>query len=138
IQAVHSRVDLLDRPAEIVHESAAFARQIVDAGLARTADIRVRRQIRLRLPRRHRYIYEPIAKQTRTSDCEFGAFRDLNVIINFHRHSHATAFPNQPWSVRDLSNSRAGEQDIRAFQESARIVEADGEGVISFETLPYP
>src|SRR2546425_1665870 len=107
-----------------------------EAGLARSADIRFGRRIRLRLPRGHRYIYEPIAKQTRTSDCEFGAFRDFNVTINFQRHSHASAFPNQPWSVRDLSNSRAGEQDIRAFQESARIVEANGEGVISFETLP--
>jgi hypothetical protein len=45
---------------------------------------------------------------------------------------------NQPRTVCDFSDSRTGEQDIGAFQQPACIVEANGEGVISFETLPKP
>src|SRR5581483_5081365 len=138
IQLGHSRVDLLNCSAEIVHQRATFAREIVDAGLARTADICIRRQISLWLPGGYRYIYKSIAQQTRTSDCEFGALRDLNVIINFQRYSNTTTFANQPRSPGDLSNSRAGEQDISAFQEPAGVVEANGEGIISFETLSQP
>src|SRR5918996_2633965 len=135
VQAIHSRVDLLHGPAELAHQRPALAGEIVNASLARTADRSVRRKIRLRLPGRHRYIYEPIAEQTGTSDRELGPLRDLNVIINFQWHSYATAF-NQPRTVCDLPNSRAGEQDIGAFQQAACIVEANGKGVIGFETLP--
>src|SRR5919201_947959 len=138
IQLGHSRVDLLNRSAEIVHESATFAREIVDPGLARTADICIRRQICLWLAGGHRYIYKPIPQQTRASDGEFGALRDLNVIIDFQRHSDAATFANQPRRTGDLSNSRAREQDIGTLQESARIVEANGEVIIAFETLSQP
>ena len=79
------------------------------------------------------------AQQPGASNCEFGALRNLDVIINFQRHSHATtAFANQPRTTRNLSNSRAGEQDIGAFQKSARIVEANCQGVICLETLSQP
>src|SRR5438445_9579576 len=82
IQSVHSRVDLLHGPAEIVYERAAFTREVVNTALARAADVGVWRQKSLRLPGRHHHLYEPIAKQTGTSNGEFASFRKLNVIIN--------------------------------------------------------
>src|SRR5205814_3460913 len=138
IQLGHSRVDFLNRTAEIVHERATFAGEIVDSGFARTADICIRREICLWLSGGHHYIYKPIAQQTRASDREFGALRDLNVIINFQRYSDTTTFANQPRSIGDLPNSRAGEQDIGALQEPARIIEANGESIIGFESLSQP
>src|SRR5438876_691607 len=105
IQPRHGSVDLLHSAAEIVHERAAFAGEIVNAGLACTIDIGIRRQISFWQPGRYRYIYEPIAKQTGTSHREFGSFRDLNVIISLQRYNHATTFANQPRTACDLSKS---------------------------------
>src|SRR5436309_12382037 len=94
IPSVHGRVDLLHGPTQIVHQRASLTREIVDAALPRATDICIWWQISLRLLGGHYYIYKPIAEQTRTSDSGFGSFRDLNVIINFQRDSHATAFAN--------------------------------------------
>src|SRR5207247_9481963 len=94
IQPRHGGVDLLHSAAEIVHERAAFAGEIVNAGLACTIDIGIRRQISFWQPGRYRYIYEPIAKQTGTSHREFGTFRDLTLIITFTRYNHAATFTN--------------------------------------------
>src|SRR6266496_2886513 len=81
IQSVHSRVDLLHGPAEIVHERAAFTREVVNTALARAADVGVRRQKSLRLPRWHHHVYEAIAEQTATSDDELAFSRQLTVPI---------------------------------------------------------
>src|SRR5437899_12632537 len=62
IQAVHSRVDLLHSPAEIGHQRAAFACEIVNAGFSRAADVRVWRSKSFRLPSRHYHVYEAIAE----------------------------------------------------------------------------
>src|SRR5436190_3462909 len=126
-----SYVDLLHSPTELFHERSAFAREVVDASFTRTADICVPREIRLWLPGRHRYIYEPIAKQTGTSDGKFRPFGDLNVIINLQRYVHALAFANHSRTTRDFSNLRAREQNVGAFQQPARIIEANGERIIS-------
>src|SRR5213593_4045240 len=82
IQSVHSRVDLLHGPAEIVHERAAFTREVVNTRFSRAADVGVWRQKSLWLPRWHHHVYEAIAKQTGTSDGELASFRKPNVIIN--------------------------------------------------------
>src|SRR5207249_11036144 len=57
----------------------------------------------------------------------FASFRDLNVIINLQRHIHALAFANHSWTARDFTDLRAREQNIRTFQQSTRVIEADGE-----------
>src|SRR5205823_1249882 len=131
IQAVHRRVDLLHGPAKVGHKRAAFPRKIVNASLTRTADVGVWRQESLRLPRRHRHVYEPIAKQTGTSDGKFTSFRNLNVIINLQRYIHALAFTNHSRTARDFSDLRPCEQNIGTFQQPARVAKADCERIIS-------
>src|SRR5882724_4304200 len=131
IQSRRDHVDLLDRPAQIGHECAAFPCKIVNASFTRTTDVGIWRQKSLRLTGRHRHVYESVAKQTGTSDSEFTSFRDLNVIINLQRYIHALAFANHSWTARDFSDLRAREQDIRTFQQPARVAEPDGERIIS-------
>src|SRR6266516_1811180 len=95
IQTVHRRVDLLHGHTEIGHKRAAFAREIVNAGLSHAADVGVWRQKSLRLPRRHDHVYEAIAEQPGTSDGEFATFRNLNVLIIFSGTS-------TPWPSRTI------------------------------------
>src|SRR5436190_23768193 len=103
IQTVHRRVDLLHGPTEIGHKRAAFAREIVNAGLSHAADVGVWRQKSLRLPRRHDHVYEAIAEQPGTSDGEFATFRTLNVLMNLQRYFHTLAFANHSRPTRDFS-----------------------------------
>ena len=129
-------IQFLHRGSEIAYQSTALLCEIVDTGLTRSINVRIWRQVRFRLSRRRRNDNKSIAQQPGASNREFGVLWNLDVIINFQRHSHAIAFANQPRTTRNLSNSRAGEQDIGAFQKSARIGEANCQGVIGLETLP--
>src|SRR5207247_8223537 len=115
IQTVHSCVDLLHSPAEIAHKRAAFACQVVNAGLSRATAMSIRRQKSLWLAGRHHHGYEAIAEQTGTSDDEFATFRNLNVLINLQRYIHTLAFANHSRTTRDFSNFGPREQNIRAF-----------------------
>ena len=124
--------------AKIIHQSAALFGKIINTSLACSIDICVRRQIPFWGARRGRHDNKSIAQQAGTSNREFRTLRNLDVIINFQRHSHATALANQPRTAGHLSNSRAGQQDIGAFQQSAGIGETNREGVIGLETLAQP
>ena len=100
---------------KIIQNLATFTREIVESSFARASDIGVRWDVRLRLSERHRHIYESIAEQTGASHRELAFRGNFNVIINLQWHVHAATFANQPRASRDLSDSRAGEQDIGTF-----------------------
>src|SRR5437879_974837 len=108
IQLLHSRAD-------IIYERAAFAREIVNTRFSRAADVGVWRQKSLRLPGRHHHLYEPIAKQTGTSNGEFASFRKLNVIINLQRYIYTLALANHSRATSDLSDFGSREQNIGTF-----------------------
>src|SRR6266446_5362268 len=136
VQARHGRVDFLHHAAEITDQRTAFASEIVDAGLARAVEVGVWLQKGFRHARWHGDTDKAIAKQTGNPNGEFASLRNLHVIINLERNGDPVAFANDTRSARNFADTRAREQNIRAFQQSAGIAETDGEGVVSFETLP--
>src|SRR5439155_7327773 len=87
------------------------------------------------LVRRHGHVDESVAEETGTADRDFAALGDFDVVVNLQRHLHAVAFAHHPRTARHLADLRAGQQYIRAFEQTARITETHREGVICFESL---
>src|SRR5262249_23806297 len=69
---------------------------------------------------------------------EFASLRNFDVIVNLQRNGDPITFTNQARAARNLADPRAGQQDVRAFQQTTRVVKSDGERVVSLEPFPQP
>src|SRR5437016_11175060 len=95
IQPRDGSVDLLDNAAQVAHQRAAFASEIVNAGIARAVEVSVWLQKGFRRAGRHRDTDKAIAEQAGTADREFASLRNFHVIINLERNRDTVAFANE-------------------------------------------